>query len=221
MALVESLSTKLGRMTADQVSPAASIIMLRHDAGAARVLMGQRGAQAAFMPSKFVFPGGRVDAADHSAPDLGLLQAACRQALQQRPREVAPPSPHVLAAAALRELDEETGLTLARAQPAALRFVFRAITPPGRSRRFDARFFLADAKDFAGDFDGFSAASGELSALQWVPLIETRSFDLPFITKVILAEIAGGLTISGRFEPRSAGVPFFDNSTQTPAFVRL
>ena len=76
-------------------------------------------------------------------------------------------------AAALRELWEETGLILGRkapwpdTPPAAwcdfaaagyvpsaenLQFVFRAITPPGRPRRFDARFFAIDASHLAGAF---------------------------------------------------------------------
>ena len=139
--------------------------------------------------------------------------------------------------AAARELFEETGLALgvpgtwpvappegwagfaARGlRPVAdgLRFVFRAITPPGRPRRFDARFFLADAAQVAGDAEDFSAACDELSHLHWVPLHETRRLDLPFITEVVLSEVA--LILSGGVQP---GVPFFDNSGPRPIFRRL
>ena len=65
----------------------------------------------------------------------------------------------------------------------ALQFVFRAITPPGRPRRFDARFFLIDAEALHGDIDDFSNASDELSHLQWIALEDVRKFDLPFITE--------------------------------------
>ena len=67
--------------------------------------------------------------------------------------------------------------------------VFRAITPPGRPRRFDARFFMIDANAIASDLDDFSAACDELSHLSWIPLDEVRKFDLPFITEVVLAEV--------------------------------
>jgi 8-oxo-dGTP pyrophosphatase MutT (NUDIX family) len=116
-------------------------------------------------------------------------------------------------AAATRELWEETGLSAGRAGPraaaieappgwrgylgtghlpdgAALEFVFRAITPPGRPRRFDARFLLARAEALRNDPDDFSRAEDELSHLQWVPLDEARGFDMPFITEVVLAELA-------------------------------
>src|SRR5690606_12979009 len=77
-------------------------------------------------------------------------------------------------------------------RPAArpLTFVFRAITPPGPPRRFDARFFLADAAHVAGDPDDFSRAADELSHLHWVPLAEARQLNLPFITEVVLGEVA-------------------------------
>ena len=39
---------------------AATVILLRDRLENPRVLMGQRGAKAAFMPNKFVFPGGAV-----------------------------------------------------------------------------------------------------------------------------------------------------------------
>ena len=121
-----------------------------------------------------------------------------------------------MATTAQRELTEETGLTLARATAPNLLFVFRAITPPGRTRRFDARFFLADAGDAHGDSQQFSDASAELSHLHWISLAKARSLDLPFITEVVLAEVSA--LLSGIPQP---GVPFFDNSGPVPTFRRL
>ena len=96
------------------------------------------------------------------------------------------------------------------------RFVFRAITPPGRPRRFDARFFLVDAKALRNDPDDFSRAEDELGHLHWVPLDEVRSYDMPFITEVVLAELSA--LITGRRPP---GVPFYDNRTEVSRFSRL
>ncbi len=212
-------------MPRDFIADAASVIVLRHAAGMAQVLMGQRGATAAFMPSKFVFPGGRVDCADFDAPPMDLIAPKCHAALQAQLREGSAGNlpgalsgvlPRALIAAALRELAEETGLSLCRPHPRALRFMFRAITPPGRTRRFDARFFIADHADFAGDSVTFAGASGELNALQWLPLPAARALDLPFITRVILAEVEAGLAA-----PQPGGVPFFDNRSTEPAFARL
>ena len=222
------------------IRDAASVIVLRHDGDRpARVLMGRRGAGAAFMPSKFVFPGGALDAADSAVPLADLPDSACLDRLRM---QADPALAEPLLKAAIRELWEETGLRLGRAAPrardlarqvpaawrgfldrgilpsaAGLRFVFRAITPPGRTRRFDARFFLVDAARLDGDLDGFSEASDELSDLQWIPLERTRDFDLPFITRVILAEIAETLT-----EPaRDHHVPFFYNEAGVSHFSLL
>ncbi|WGH80384.1 NUDIX hydrolase [Jannaschia ovalis] len=190
------------------------------------VLMGQRGAKAAFMPSKYVFPGGAVDAGDADVAFARPLADPVRAALARRART----APEALAGAALRELAEETGQVIAGPGPGCawpgfadrapdahpLRFVFRAITPPGRPRRFDARFFLAPAAALASDPDDFEAAEDELSHLHWVPLAEARSLDMPFITEVVLAEVAA---IAEGAE--AAGVPFFDNSGETSVFHRL
>jgi 8-oxo-dGTP pyrophosphatase MutT (NUDIX family) len=194
-------------MTDLPIRPAATIILVRSDA----VLMGQRGAGAMFMPSKYVFPGGGVDAGDAATP--AALSDACTHRLAQHVPGNSP-APGALARAALRELAEETGLHLAAAAP--LRFVFRAITPPGRTRRFDARFFLADATHVIGDPDDFSAAEDELSHLHWVPLADARALDLPFITEVVLAEVTA--IARGVDQP---GVPFFDNSGPVPTFRRI
>ena len=186
---------------------AATLILWREGP---QVLMGQRGANAAFMPSKYVFPGGAVDADDTGTPNLTAL---CRARLTQ---DCAPdaPAPDAIAACALRELHEETGLRLAENAPLTL--IFRAITPAGSPRRFDARFFLAAASDITGDPDDFSHAQDELSHLHWIGLTEARHLDLPFITEIVLAEVAA--ILNGHPQP---GVPFFDNSGQTPQFRRL
>ena len=177
--------------------------------------MGQRGAGAVFMPSKFVFPGGGVDPADHDLPRPGYLDETCSRRLRLY-TEAEAPAPDVIVAAALRELAEETGLAVPSPARGALRFVFRAITPPGRTRRFDARFLMADADALPGDQNDLSAASGELAHLRWLALPEARALDLPFITEVVLAEVAA--LFAGHEQP---GVPFFDNSGDTPRFRRI
>ena len=183
--------------------------------------MGQRGAEAVFMPSKFVFPGGRVDLGDGVAglndlPGPGLLSDLCARRLTLMLPENAP-SPAALVAAARRELVEETGQRLGPSGlTPSLRFVFRAITPPGRSRRFDARFFLANAASLETDPEDFRAASDELQHLRWLTLPDARALDLPFITEVVLAETAA--LLAGRDQP---GVPFFDNCGPAPMFRRI
>ena len=197
---------------AEQIRPAATVILWRDGAAGREVLMGQRGAAAVFMPSKYVFPGGAVDQADRSGADVDL-SATCQTRLSLHcPPEA--PDATTLARAALRELHEETGLRPDPAHP--LRFVFRAITPPGRSRRFDARFFLVPGQGVMGDAETFQDATDELSHLHWIGLAEARALDLPFITEVVLAEITA--LLAGADQP---GVPFFDNSGPIPTFRRL
>lgn len=176
--------------------------------------MGMRGAAAVFMPSKYVFPGGGVDAADRGGAACVGLSAQCRNRLMQHVDDAAPDA-DALAACAIRELVEETGLQL-QPDTDTLRFIFRAITPPGRSRRFDARFFLIEADHVQGDTDDFSAASDELSHLHWIGCGAARALDLPFITEVVLAEVSA--ILSGAPDQ---GVPFFDNSGPVPTFRRL
>lgn len=201
-------------MTDAAIRAAATVVLWRDHPEGRQVLMGMRGAAAVFMPSKYVFPGGAVDAEDIGGKALALL-AKCRHRLTLHCASDAP-APGTLCTAATRELAEETGLNLADATPGALQFIFRAITPPGRSRRFDARFFLAHAKSVAGDINGFADASTELSHLHWIGLGAARGLDLPFITEVVLAEV--GAILGGKDQP---GVPFFDNSGPEPTFRRL
>lgn len=217
------------------VRDAATVIVLRDRLTQPRVLMGQRGAKAAFMPNKFVFPGGAVDVCDATIPLTAPLPRMCAERLRQ---DTSTDLAQALAVSAIRELWEETGQILGTRAPwsetptpvwesfaatghmpdaSALQFVFRAITPPGRPRRFDARFFLVDANTLASDPDDFTAASDELSHLQWVDLSATRRYDMPFITEVVLAEISARLTDPS--PPQS--VPFFKNDDEESLFLRL
>ncbi|MDO5646379.1 NUDIX domain-containing protein [Paracoccus sp. (in: a-proteobacteria)] len=223
-----------------QIRNAATIILLRRQPEGVSVLMGMRGAAAAFMPSKFVFPGGAVDADDGDLPLSRPLAQVHRDRLLTEQRGDHPINPDAVAAAALRELAEETGLLIGQPSDApahcagyqnsglapdasALSFVFRAITPPGRPRRFDAFFFAADAARLSVDADDFSRACDELSHLHWVPLADARALNLPFITEVVLAELAqlvAGVPHDAAL-PVPATVPFFDNRTEQPRFAQI
>ena len=224
-------------MTIDksQIRNAATVIVIRDRYESPRILMGQRGAKAAFMPNKFVFPGGAVDLGDAQIALASDLPRMCRDRLaEDSDTDLA----HALAVAAIRELWEETGLILGQKgdwqgtppadwltfaergylpHAAPLQFVFRALTPPGRPRRFDARFFLVDADDVATDLDDFDAACDELSHLQWVSLSDARAFDMPFITEVVLAEVEA----RAKETSPPVSVPYFKNNDEESLFMRL
>lgn len=214
------------------IRDAATMIVLRDRATAPSVLMGQRGAKAVFMPGKFVFPGGAVDPNDSDVTGTPIA-TLCHDRLLDRTQI----TPTAVVAAGIRELWEETGQVLGHRQAwespplgwrgfaqtghvpnlGAATFFFRAVTPTGAPRRFDARFLLADATDLVTDPDDFSGAEDELSHLQWVPLKDARNFDLPFITQVVLAELISHIALGGH--PRT--VPFFQNDDERHMVHRL
>lgn len=222
------------------IRDAATVLLLdRADMTAPRVLMGQRGRSAAFMPSKFVFPGGVLDPEDQQVTFDLPLSATSDRRLTAEPLSGSCATSAGLAAAALRELAEETGLLCGtagaepggwpeyakenlRPDPSGLIYFFRAITPPNLSRRYDTRFFVMDAARLHGDRHDFSRASDELSNIHWVPLAKARELDLPFITEIVLAEVEHLLRVF-HDQPLSDpdGVPFFDNRGANPCFIRI
>ncbi|MCS6985873.1 MAG: NUDIX domain-containing protein [Sphingomonadaceae bacterium] len=185
---------------------AATLVLVDRSESVPRLLMGRRAATHAFMPGKWVFPGGRVDRADWYAPVLADLPPEVAEAVAQAPRR--PPAcprrfARALALAAVRETFEETGLVLGRraapvrgpgawarflaagyrADLSGLSYLARAVTPPGRPRRFDARFFLADASALLSTEP---VDSHELEELRWVSLADARLLDLPAVTRLVL-----------------------------------
>jgi 8-oxo-dGTP pyrophosphatase MutT (NUDIX family) len=181
------------RAKAPRPRDAASLILVR---GGAEVLMGQRAAGHVFMPDKWVFPGGRVDPGDARLPAASELSAeTCAQLAAHKVRR----PPRAFALAAARETHEEAGLALGGAAgPELARFAFicRAVTPPHRSRRFDARFFLADAAAVLED--DAPRAGEELLHTRWFSLAEAAALDLPAVTRFVLAEVRARLAGEAR-----------------------
>ncbi|MFI4933692.1 MAG: NUDIX hydrolase [Caulobacterales bacterium] len=183
---------------------AATLIVLRRDGPKPRVLMGRRHGGHDFMPDKWVFPGGRIDPSDFRAPVASEL----RPEVAERLSTAAPAKrARALALAAIRETFEETGLLLARpghhrpiagpwrqfleqgALPdlSAVDFIARAVTPPMVPKRFDARFFMAEAENLISLER--QPDCGELTEIAWLELEEALGLDLPTVTGFVLREI--------------------------------
>ncbi len=192
---------------------AATLIIVDRTGHEPRILLGKRRMDVAFMAGKYVFPGGRVDRSDHAvavADELPKIEV--EKLLVQMKGAVSTSRARALALAAVRETFEEAGLIIGKPVAAAekpasgpwagffaegyapalagLTFFARAITPPGRSRRFDARFFAIDASAIAKRID---ITDGELSALDWMSIEAARNLDIPNITRVVLEDLGDRL----------------------------
>jgi 8-oxo-dGTP pyrophosphatase MutT (NUDIX family) len=72
-------------------------------------------------------------------------------------------------------------------QLSKLTFFARAITPPARPRRYDTRFFMADATHIA---EHTAEPDEELGEIGWFTLDEVRALDLPNITRAVVEDLA-------------------------------
>ena len=175
------------------------------------MLLGRRHDSHKFMPGKFVFPGGRIEALDRVMSAASELHPDTQKKLLERVPSPSAELARGFALAAVREMAEETGLLLGvkRDEPPAvpgeiwadfakanvhpdlahIHFIARAITPPRRPRRFDTRFFTADATAIAHKIEGVVGPDSELVELTWVPIEEATHLDMPTITGVVLEEL--------------------------------
>jgi 8-oxo-dGTP pyrophosphatase MutT (NUDIX family) len=191
---------------------AATLILIDRSGKEPKVLLGRRHRDHKFMPDKFVFPGGRIEPQDRTMSAANELHADAEAKLMARVKEPSKELARAFALAAIRETCEETGLLLGVKsgaplavsgdlwQPFAqagvypdlsqLHFVARAITPPRRPKRFDSRFFTADASAIAHRIEGVVSPTSELVELVWAPVSEATKLDLPTITAVVLEELA-------------------------------
>jgi len=234
MSELDEVRKYLARTAATAKAPyrrprdAATLILLDRSAGEPRVLFGKRHDSHAFMPGMFVFPGGGYDAIDGRMHAVGELDALTARRLLAGPPKINATRARGLALAAIRETCEETGLLIGRrdAQPldvpseawqpfgeagvhpdiGALFFIARAITPPGRPRRFDTRFFVADRASVAAELPGIAGPDAEFVELKWLTIVDARKEKLPAITKVILEELENRLRAGF---PNEQPAPFF------------
>src|SRR5205085_2655300 len=207
---------------------AATLILIDRSASKPKVLVGKRHDKVVFMPGKYVFPGGRVDKTDNRIPVAAPITRELEANLLKGSPKIAPSRARALAVAAIREACEETGLCLGRKvetsaklegpwkpfteagllpDPSSLFLIARAITPPGRVRRFDTRFFTADASALAPKVEGVIHAGAELVELVWVEIGSKPLADLHAMTKNVLGELEKRLA-TGPLR-HDAQVPFF------------
>lgn len=115
--------------------PAATVMLVRDGSRGPEVYLQRRVATMAFAPSMLVFPGGRVDPADHALDPAtpGLADLAAHMGV-----EVAAAA--AFAAAAVREVEEECGV---RVEVADLRGRGHWVTPAFEPRRYDTWILAA------------------------------------------------------------------------------
>jgi 8-oxo-dGTP pyrophosphatase MutT (NUDIX family) len=194
---------------------AATLLVLDMSGGEAKLLMGQRHHGLKFMPGKFVFPGGRVEPQDYLASVGSRMPSPIRtKLLRHLSGAPHPQRAYAMIHAALRETQEETGIVIGNgakigsgASPdfEGFSLLARAITPAGRPRRFDTRFFVVSADRIT---ERTAIVDGEFIAVEWFTLPEARQQDLPSITRMILEDLDARISASSVCDPE-ASVPFY------------
>jgi 8-oxo-dGTP pyrophosphatase MutT (NUDIX family) len=158
---------------------AASLILLRGQGRDLELLAGRRPGHVKFMPGVYVFPGGAIDPEDRKpwAVESGAntfvprLQRCARAALRETWEEVgvlvgrsaATPDIAMSRMTPVEAAYAESGIGAAMG---VLTYVGRAITPTPVFRRFNTRFFVADA----GHVHGEPQSSDELEDVGWHPI---------------------------------------------------
>ncbi len=166
----------------DEVRDAATVIVGRDTSEGLQVFMVRRNAGAAFLPDRYVFPGGRVDDADRDEAtrrihgsagevDAAYAMTAARETFEEVGLLFADSAIDV---GALGELRRELhagalgfGEVLERLDTAIdasqLRYFSRWVTPKAEiaTRRFDTRFFVARAPaDQVAEADATEVSDG-------------------------------------------------------------
>lgn len=186
---------------------ASTIVLVRENGGEVEILMGKRSAKHDFMPSVYVFPGGRVDPSDSYAPAHDHPNARTTTILEAA---MSPARARACVLAAVRETFEETSLILGergetrtaindaswQAFHAAgylptltdIEVFGRAITPPHRNKRFDTWFFVAHLGPEAANRPFKNSA--ELVDTNWFTMDQIKGLEMHRATQMMLEQLS-------------------------------
>lgn len=157
---------------------AASLVVADVSGPRPKFLMGQRSEAHVFMPGYVVFPGGAMERTDECSQNIHENDSKRLSAQSTRNN-----LPEALLGCALRETFEETGLDLfGHTKP--LRYIGRAITPPGQIRRYDTRFFLTIVERHS--IGSLSPPDNELLTVDWFDAQIIAHGRLHRITELVL-----------------------------------
>ena len=185
---------------------AATLIIYRKREGHTEVLMGRRHHKHKFLPKRFVFPGGAVERMDSRVRPATTIRLDVERLLLRRAKA---PRIRGIVAAAIRETFEESGLIVGKPDPdpsgpvpknwqdffatgmapafGDIDYIARAVTPPWRPIRFNARFFTVNAENVSGNL----ASNGELLDLTFFRLCDIHKLELALITTRVLELLDG------------------------------
>lgn len=183
---------------------ASTLVLVRHINGFPEILMGKRSKKHDFMPSIFVFPGGRVDPSDSFAPSHDHISTRTREILENA---MPPARARACVMAAIRETFEESSLILGEPfddHPRAINdlswkafhatgyipklsgieVMARAITPPHRHKRFDTWFFMAELDTKTANLP--IKTSSELVEIGWFSFEQIKELEMHRMTEIMI-----------------------------------
>lgn len=186
---------------------ASTLVLLRGRGKDRQILMGKRSKKHDFMPSVYVFPGGRVDPADTIAKPIDQIHPRTQNILEHA---LSPARARACVMACIRETFEETSMILGEptdSRPAApncpswqsifnqgfqpqignIHVFGRAITPPFRDKRFDTWFFVTELD--ACHTHQTAKPSAELVDIGWYTLQDAKALKIHRATAMMLEQL--------------------------------
>jgi len=207
---------------------ATTVLLVRGGRDDLEIFMVQRHRRSGFLPNAWVFPGGRVDEADHLAPTHPAVRGGAEVLEQlQVPRELG--LAHVIAG--VRETWEEVGIWLGEQGPEArhrlavakgevpltdvlpsgasmhldtLRAWSWWVTPEAEPRRYDTRFLIARAEEAHGRHDDHETVDSRWVRPAEALALGVEAFPLAPPTWWTLHELAQVGTAAAAFEAAAA-----------------
>ncbi len=171
---------------------AATVILARPAEAGVEVLLLTRAETSAFLPGFLVFPGGAIEPGDR----------ALAASLFGDPSEAA-------RACAMRELQEEAGISLSPSEATAMVEIARWVAPEFIEKRFDARFFAAAVpRGIEPAPDGVEVTDARWATPQSVlDAVERGDAEVMWPTLVTLRALAGCREVGEVLELRVDQIP--------------